>query len=246
MARAQSDHPWEGVYAGLNVGGTNTVECDGARLNVSAIDSLTAPSLVDHSCSGGAVIGGVQFGDNIQLKRLILGLAAELDAWGAQDQRRAVTKAADVIPPGTYAFSGRRNPSSFAIVGPRIGYAGDVWLPYLTLGAAITTRSHARTLTFTPAGATKSTASFNEGANFASTGWAAGAGTEIGLNGAWSITAQYLHIKLGKASDSTTTCSGSAAACAGFSGLSLDTTHSGLSANVFQIGVNYWFGYWDI
>ncbi len=54
-------------------------------------------------------------------------------------------------------------------------------------------------------------ASFGEGKNFASTGWAAGGGAEIGLNGAWSITAEYLHVSLGKGSSSTAACAGTAA-----------------------------------
>ncbi len=37
-------------------------------------------------------------------------------------------------PPGTYVYSGRQSPSGFAVVGPRIGYAGDTWLPYLEQG----------------------------------------------------------------------------------------------------------------
>ncbi len=122
---------------------------------------------------------------------------------------------------------------------------GDLWLPYLRAGAVLAARPRDRRLTFTPTGSANSTASFSEGANFASTGWAAGMGTEIGLNGAWSITAEYLHVTLGKGADTASTCSGSPSACAAFSGLSLDTQHGGFSANVFRIGVNYWFGYWE-
>jgi opacity protein-like surface antigen len=112
------------------------------------------------------------------------------------------------------------------------------------VAAIITTGSRDSTLSYTPAGATKPTASFNAGKNFNATGWAAGAGTEIGLNGAWSITLDYLHANLGKGSNSTTTCSGSAAACAAFAGVSLDSRHGGFTSNTFRIGINYWFGYW--
>jgi hypothetical protein len=27
--------------------------------------------------------------------------------------------------------------------------------------------------------------------------------------------------------------------------VSLDTTHNTFTANVFRIGINYWFNYWD-
>ena len=94
-------------------------------------------------------------------------------------------------------------------------------------------------------GAAAPAASFDEGKNFASTGWVAGGGIEIGLNGAWSVTAEYLHMSLGKGASATTTCAGTAAACAPFAGVSLDSTHDGFTANIFRIGINYWFNYWD-
>src|SRR4029077_18265379 len=113
------------------------------------------------------------------------------------------------------------------------------------VGAIITNGSHNSTVRYTPAGATKPTASFSGGKNFNSTGWVAGGGTEIGLNGAWSITVDYLHANFGRRSNSTTTCNGPASACAAFSGISLNSSHSAFTANIFRIGVNYWFGYWE-
>jgi hypothetical protein len=72
----------------------------------------------------------------------------------------------------------------------------------------------------------------------------AGGGFELGLNGAWSITAEYLHANLGKGSNSTTICSGTVSACASFSGISFDNAHAGFSTNIFRVGITYWFGYW--
>jgi len=70
-------------------------------------------------------------------------------------------------------------------------------------------------------------------------------GAEWGLNGPWSITAEYLHANLGKGSHSTTTCSGAAPVCAAFAGISLEGIHNGFSSNSFRVGINYWFGYWE-
>ena len=94
-------------------------------------------------------------------------------------------------PPGTYAFSGKLSPSGFGVIGPRIGYAGDHWLPHLRLGTIITGGSHNSTLNYTSTGTLKPTAS----------------------------------------------------ACAAFSGVSLDSTHNSFTANMFRIGINYWFWY---
>ncbi len=72
----------------------------------------------------------------------------------------------------------------------------------------------------------------------------AGVGTEIGLNGAWSLTAEYLHVNLGKGSNAVTTCNGSASECAVFAGIFLDSVHNDFGANLFRVGVDYWFDYW--
>ena len=113
------------------------------------------------------------------------------------------------------------------------------------MGAIVDPGSRDSTLSYTPAGATKPAASFSGGKDFSSVGWAAGGGFELGLNGAWSITAEYLRANLGKGSNSATVCSGSVAACAAFAGDTLENVHEGLSENLFRIGITYWFGYWQ-
>jgi outer membrane immunogenic protein len=172
-------------------------------------------------------------------------LGADLDVWSSKSSSQSLNYTAAAPPPGTYVVSGKLAPSSFAVIGPRIGYGGNLWMPYVRAGAVITGSSPQSSLSFTPAGAAKPTASFGGGKEFSSTGWAAGTGTEIGLNGSWSITAEFLHVNLGKGSDSATTCSGTAAECAAFSGVSFKTLHNALTANLFRIGVNHYFNYWD-
>jgi hypothetical protein len=54
-------------------------------------------------------------------------------------------------------------------------------------------------------------------------------------------------VNLGAGSNSTAGCSNIPSApgtCAGFSGTTLDSNHNGFSANMFRIGINYWFSYW--
>jgi len=246
IAFAQSDKPWSGSYAGVNAGGARNGACASSTLSGAAINSASIATFPGRYCPSGGIVGGVQIGEDFQTKRLVWGVGADLDAWSAKNDNPSLKYAgASAAPPGAYAFSGKLSPNDFAIVGPRIGYAGDLWLPYLRVGAIITTGSHNSTLSYTPAGTTKSTASFSGGKNFKSTGWAAGVGTEIGLNGAWSITAEYLHVNLGKGSNSTAACSGSASACAAFSGISFDSVHNGFTANLFRVGINYWFSYWE-
>jgi len=244
-ASAQSDKPWDGIYAGLNAGSASSNTCNSWTPSGATIDPAIATALYDRTCAGGGgLVAGAQIGDNFQYKRFVWGIGADLDVWSSKSSNSSLTYTGAVLPAGSYASSGKLSPSDFVIVGPRIGYAGDQWMPYLRVGGVITGGTHNSTLSFTPTGATKPTVSFGGGNNFSSSGWAAGGGAEIGLNGAWSISAEYLHVDLGKGSTAAATCSGSAAACAPFSGVSFDSTHSSFTANIFRVGINYWFGYW--
>jgi outer membrane immunogenic protein len=243
-ACAQSGYSWDGVYAGFNMGGASNDTCNSWSLNGAAIDPPVLAAFSKRNCPNNSTfVGGVQIGDNFQYKRFLWGFGAEFDDWSAKSHNQTLKYTGNVPPAGTYEFSGKVSPSGFGIVGPRIGYAGDHWLPYLRVGSIITGGSHNSTLSYTPAGTTRPTTSFSGGKNFTSTGWVAGGGVEVVLRGPWSISAEYLHMNLGNGSNTTSTCSGTPAACAAFSGISLDSTHNSFTANMFRIGINYWFWY---
>jgi outer membrane immunogenic protein len=246
-ASAQSPNPWDGFYVGVNAGEARSQSCNTWRPAGTAIDAAIASALTSQVCpNGGDLIGGVQFGENFQYKRFVWGIGADIDLWKSKDQSQVVKYTGGVPPSGTYALSGKLGPSAFGVIGPRIGYAGDTWLPYVRAGAIVTGGSHSSTLSYTAPSATTSTASFNGGRNFSSAGWVAGGGTEIGLNGAWSITLEFLHANLGKGADSTANCAGSMAACSAFTGLSFDSVHDSVTANIFRVGFTYWFSYWNL
>ena len=245
VAFARTDMPWDGNYFGGNVGNASSSSCNSWSLTGTPIDVAAASEFNNRVCSsGGAFVGGIQIGENFQNNRLVWGIAADLDYWSSKEATQTLKYSGAAPPPGTYVFSSRRNPNGLAVIGPRIGYAGNIWLPYLKAGGVIATGAHDSMLAYTPPAAIQSTASFGGGKDFSTFGWAAGGGFELGMNGPWSITAEYLHVSLGKGSDSTTTCSGAVAACAAFSGVSFTNTHEGFSANMIRLGVTYWFGYW--
>jgi outer membrane immunogenic protein len=228
-ASAQSDTPWNGGYLGLNLGEASTNACNSWSAGGTDFDI--------RNCPGSTFVGGVQIGDNFQYKRLVWGLEADLDIWRGGNRSETVKYAGSAaLPPGTYSASGRLTSDKFAIIAPRIGYAGTQWMPYVTAGFITPLGSHNTTLNYLPAGAAGPTASFSGGKNYASGGWVAGGGAEWGLNGPWSIKAEFLHVSLGNGSNST----------AEFSGTTLDSNHTGFSANMFRIGINYWFSYWGL
>jgi opacity protein-like surface antigen len=246
VASARSDIPWDGLYIGANAGEASSSTCNSWALTGAMLNPSIASEFNNRDCSkSSALVGGVQIGENFQYRRLVLGVGADIDYWSAKNFNQSLKNPGAVPPSGTYAFSGKLSPSGFAVIGPRIGYAGDTWLPYLRVGTILTAGSHNSTLFYTPTGATKSTASFSGGKDVSTAGWVAGGGFELGLNGAWSITAEFLHANLGKGSNSTATCNGSVAVCAPFSGISFDNIHEGFSANIVRVGITYWFGYWE-
>jgi len=233
-ATAQSETPWSGASLGVDLGELSSHAC-----------SAWASPLSRQICStGGHFTGGVQLGENFQFKRVLWGFGLDLDTASSKNPTLSVKAAGDTQPAGIYTFSGRQTPNGFAIAAPRLGYAGDLWQPYLRAGALIAGGARQSTLAFTPPGGSKPTVAFDGATNFSSVGWAAGGGTEIGLNGPWSISLEYLHVSLGKGSQASARCSGTAAACSAFAGILAANSRGAFNANVYAVGISYWFGYW--
>jgi outer membrane immunogenic protein len=243
-AHGQSDTPWAGAYAGVNAGGASMETCNAWTPSGTLVGPASPGAFSLRNCSGGGLVGGVQIGENFQTRRLVFGVGADLDFWSAKTHSSSLKYAGQALPAGTYTSSGKLSPSDFIAIGPRIGYAGDQWLPYLRMGAILGSGSSGGALNYAPTGSAKPLVSWNGGRSFAGSGWVAGGGTEMGLNGAWSISAEYLHVNLGKGSSSAFACNGSTAACAAFSGTLLESAHDRFTANLFRVGINYWFGYW--
>jgi opacity protein-like surface antigen len=242
---ARPDAPWDGFYFGGNLGDASSSSCNSRSLHGAMIGPAAASEFSRRDCSEtSASVGGVQFGENFQIRRLVWGVGADLDLWSAKTLNQSLQYSGALPPSGTYAFSSKQSPGGFAVIGPRIGYAGDTWLPFVRAGTIISLGSHDSALIYTPTGAARSTAAFDGGKDFATVGWVAGGGFELGLNGAWSITAEYLHARLGRGADSTSTCNGPAAACAAFAGISFDNSHGNFSTNIVRVGITYWFSYW--
>lgn len=241
VASAQNAAAWDGFYLGASLGEESANVCGRSTLTGTNIDPATATF---SRCSSGGLVAGLQFGENIQIKKVVFGVGADLFTSEAKSASSTVQFSGAAPPPGTYSLSGRLSPKDFAIISARVGYGGSLWFPYIKGGAVISS-SQSSTLTYLPAGTTAPAAAFSGGKNFNSSGWVAGAGAEIGLNGAWSISAEYLHMSLGKGSNSTTSCAGAAGACSTLAGVALENMHDGFTANIFRIGVNYWFDYWD-
>jgi outer membrane immunogenic protein len=244
-AHAQSAYVWDGIYGGVNAGATHSSTCSQWASTGTGIDAAANTALTNVSCLGSGFVGGVQIGDSFQSGRFALGLGADIDIWHVTNNSSAVLYSGAALPKGTYDFHNQPNPTRFVILGPRVGYAGNQWMPYLRVGAMVPFGGRDNSVSYTPTTAASPTASFETGKGYSSLGWVAGAGAEVGLTGAWSLSAEYLHVDLGKASSSTAACGGTAANCAALSGITFTDAHDPSRANMFRIGVSYWFNYWD-
>jgi outer membrane immunogenic protein len=243
------DNVWNGPYAGFNAGEGSSHTCTTWSANGSSAESATLAGLYQSRCGHSGFLGGGQIGENFQTNRLTWGVEAAVDLWqGGNSTQSAKFESSPAPaggpPSGTYSFAGRQNPDVLGLFTARIGYAGNQWLPYLKAGGVLAGGSQDNTVHFVREGASTSTATFNGGKTFASTGWVAGGGAEFGLHGSWSIAAEYLHASLGRGSSSTAGCAGTAANCAAFANASLQNGHGGFEANLIRINFNYWFDFW--
>jgi outer membrane immunogenic protein len=238
VATSTSDR-WAGFYMGVNGGVAisttcNTWTANGPLAGTAAFNNRNCPNK-------NAGVGGVQIGYDFQSDQIVWGFGLDYDFYSSKSKTKSLVYGGPNFPDGTYTFSGKNSPSGFGILGPRIGYALDNWLPYIRAGGVFTSGKSNSTATYTPTGATSPTATFDGGRDYKSHGFGVGAGVDYALPESWSLRAEYTYVSLGKGSNSLTGCTGSPAACGTFANFSLDNIHNSLTFSIIRIGVNYEF-----
>ena len=155
---ATVQNPWAGWYAGGNIGGAWNNTCNtwepGAAITSGNYPGL-ASKFYNRDCpNNGNFIGGVQFGYFFQSDQWVWGFGADYEAIGSKTNTRSYTLASGSatypIPDGTYTASGKTSPNGIFLLGPKIGYSVDQWLPYLRVGGAFASGQHTTTLSYTP------------------------------------------------------------------------------------------------
>jgi len=228
---------WEGFYAGANIGGAWNTTCNTWSQNANIISGTTFDN---RNCPNNSVfIGGVQIGYNFQYNEWVWGFGLDYEIWSSKNRSRAYTYAGPTPPPdGTYAFSGKSSPNGALLLGPRIAYAVDNWLPYLRVGGAFTSGQSNSTASFTDS---TGTASFSGGRNFKANGVGASVGTDVMIADSLFLRLDYTYISLGKGSNTVTQCTGTAATCAEFGTLQLENLHNKFTASLVRVGLSYKF-----
>jgi high affinity Mn2+ porin len=174
-APAITDCDWSGFYVGGHVGY--------GRGN--GRDTEFDPNPTTASSSFGSLFGGLQFGYNYLLpSRLLVGIEGDISFPNYLDD--------GIVASRTTPSSAVTEKLDFvSTVRGRAGYAADHWLFYVTGGLAW---SQARFLEDP-----NSTGNDDKVLRMR-TGWALGAGAELGIAPGWTARLEYLYDHLGKAS----------------------------------------------
>ncbi len=173
---------WTGFYLGVNAGWAG-----GARNPTSVF--VTPPGTGLSDIGGGrreGFGGGLQAGYNWQVGNLVVGIETDIQALVSGNRRLGPA----TLPDGTIA-TGRGSGAWYGTLRPRVGYAFDRTLLYVTGGLAYGGGKHS-IATIDGAGNTAALRSDN-----IRTGWALGGGAEYAFSRNWSAKLEYQYVNLG-------------------------------------------------
>lgn len=173
---------WTGFYIGANAGWVG-----GARNRNSVFVTPPGTGLSNIGGRGNeGFAGGLQAGYNWQAGNLVVGIETDIQSLLSGRHRAGPA----LLPDGTTA-SGRTSNAWYGTLRPRVGYAFDRTLLYVTGGLAYGGGKY--TLNTVDGGG--NTAALNSSG--IRTGWALGAGAEYAFSRNWSGKLEYLYVDLG-------------------------------------------------
>jgi outer membrane immunogenic protein len=236
VAAPSYSYDWSGFYLGLNAGAaidpahfkTSTVHSDIGYFEDTAVGPIADAG--DRKVRTPGFTGGIQAGYDWQISNTVLGIEADFNYMGVKGS--AVSSA--VYPenaPDSFTVKQSLKTDWLLTVRPRVGWAANNWLFYVTGGLALTRIKGAFIFADT-IGASESASMSRTRA-----GWALGGGVEYRISGPWSLKIEYLRVDFGSVSTTSTN-------------LSLDEvkypsnpfTHSiRLSDDIVRVGLNYRF-----
>jgi outer membrane immunogenic protein len=225
---------WSGCYAGLDAGGA------WGRSNITSVDVVTATGLPVAAPNNvflsqldspklhpSGFSGGAEAGCNWQSGNLVAGVEADLGYMGLRGSQTGA---------GTYPVGGGALTTSNSVktdwlftARPRLGYASNNWLAYVTGGLAVTDIKY--TESFSDAAGD----SENAGVTKTKAGWVVGGGIEYALQRNWTAKIEYLHADFGNVSTMGLIFTGGVP-------IGQSLTHNvPLSADIVRLGLNYQF-----
>jgi outer membrane immunogenic protein len=206
IAQAQSrpSVDWSGYYIGANLGaGIGNADLHaGVRPDTTYFNTGTDSDQVAAAGRGkpslDSFTGGAVIGYNVQYGNILFGLEAGANAVGV-DEAHSGSSTFLTDPNIQFTVTQTVKSDWIATLRPRIGWAQDNWLVYVTGGLAWT-RLELDTFygdNNAQAGSGLPGAHANGSTSSTKTGWTLGAGGEYALSSNWSLTGQYLFIDFG-------------------------------------------------
>jgi outer membrane immunogenic protein len=197
-------YSWTGFYAGVTAGAAFR-SAPASSVNYAGFTAPEPGTAYQGSVSGSSTsfTGGFHAGYNWQFQNhLVFGLEGDIDYVGRRSTRAAVLPAV----PGTnyFAYTPVSGGSNWiGTVRPRLGYAADRALLYVTGGMAFGSTPGGGSVTYvsTVAGPPAVTSAYLYGSNTSSKtkiGWAAGIGGEYAITPNLIARVEYLYTSLGK------------------------------------------------
>ena len=231
---------WTGFYVGANAGGGWGSSDPSTTTVFSPVGYFAATSVPAIATAGaqrinttGATAGG-QIGYNWQINQAVFGLEADFGYFGMKGS----STGGAIYPccaPTSFTINSSVTTDWLFTARPRIGFAANNWLFYVTGGLALTQLKG--NFTFADNFATAA-----ESASLSQTkaGWTAGGGVEWAVSGPWSVKLEYLHLDFGSISGSSTNLTAFVPPIAFPANV---FTHSvNLRSDVVRVGLNYRFG----
>jgi outer membrane immunogenic protein len=221
-------YSWTGFYIGLNAGGawgrnhvTYTPLYSGAPAGLPAFAAANgSPTLKPTGFTGGG-----QAGYNWQSSNWVFGIEADFNYARLS---KSLNSGVLIFPGSSDFFFVTSTTSNWmATIRPRLGYALDRGLIYVTGGLAVADIKFAQSVEFLvgaiAAGSAHSTRA----------GWTVGGGVEYAFAPRWSAKAEYLHSDFGSVGFSPSVLTNT---------LINSTSRTTFKTDVARVGINYHFG----
>ncbi len=243
---APAAYNWTGFYAGLNLGGAWGRSDASTTLAYSPFGwfNITSPPAVNaagrqHIHSSGFT-GGGQVGYNWQSGPVVFGAEADIQYLHLSGNARS-SAVYPCCSPTVFNVTSSVDTNWLFTARPRLGYAVNNWLFYVTGGVAVTDLKGDFTFTDNCAanpGCGGPNSNAHEAVSLTKTraGWTVGGGIEAALWGQWSVKAEYLFLDFGSISGT-----GFLNPPVGGSNNNPFTHTINLKANVARVGLNYHF-----
>jgi outer membrane immunogenic protein len=235
-------YSWTGFYIGAAAGvawdhaDVNLDPVNGALPNYRPQDIPGVIALGTQNFSGTNAIFGGKIGYNRQFSAWVVGLEADFSSFHFGKSSLVTGNPFPGFGPGFMTLNTNVSTNWLATVRPRIGYAFDHTLFFVTGGAAFGRASFSNTdLELAPNGL-----GFGNEASAASqtrTGWTVGAGLDYALATNWIVSVEYLHVDLGSLN-----ASGLVTSAAGLAGATATLNFSTkLTSDLARAGIAYKF-----